>query len=136
MQPDGTEQLNPSVHSDQIDDPSYQYLQPALPISFESCPPPQLGLELDLIRRSLSDAQDLSGYETSCDGDLRILYRHNKGGSELADCITSSPLISLSRMSTSCASHPSTHDVRWQHATQYVNEVLNTADVLPDLSAS
>ena len=106
MQPDGTEQLNPSLHSDQIDDPSYEYLQPALPISFESCPPPQLGLELDLIRRSLSDAQDLSGYETSCDGDLRILYRHNKGGSELADCMTSSPLISLSCMLTSCASHP------------------------------
>jgi hypothetical protein len=39
----------------------------------------QLGLELDLIRRSLSDAQDLSGYETSCDNDLRILYRHIKG---------------------------------------------------------
>lgn len=39
----------------------------------------QLGQELDLIHRSLSDAQDLDGFECSSDGDLRVLYRHVKG---------------------------------------------------------
>lgn len=40
----------------------------------------QLGGDLDLIRRSLSDAQDTAGYDLSSDGDLRVLYRHVKGG--------------------------------------------------------
>ncbi len=40
---------------------------------------PQLGRELELIRRSLTDAQDLDGYMTSSDNDLKVMYRHVKG---------------------------------------------------------
>lgn len=52
----------------------------------------QLGEDLELIRRSLSDAQDLSGYDMSSDGDLRVLYRHIKGERGLR-CVGAGPVL-------------------------------------------